>query len=132
LKKLETERRKSSRCHQEVGIAFSFLNTKERHLGVARNFSRFGMYFETDRTLGVGTLIVIQPLICDDADNCGTGSSWDRAARSYRVAADTGPNSAACRLLKTLVVAQVKRCEKAYLAELECYGIGVHYVSPAV
>ena len=95
-------------------------------MGVVRNYSRFGMYFETDRTISPGTLIVIQPLAC------GCVSSWDISAHSYRADAENGEGSAACRQLKTLVVAQVKRCEKVSLAELECQGIAVHYVSPAV
>lgn len=131
MKKLETDRRRSRRCQQELGIAFSFLNTQERYMGVVRNYSRFGMYFETDRTLSPGTLIVIQPLTCNDADACVTGSAWDIAARSYRADPGIAPITAACGQLKTLVVAQVKRCEKVLLAELECQGIGVHYVSPA-
>lgn len=130
LKKFETERRESSRCHDEVGIAFSFLNTKKRYMGVARNYSRFGMYFETDRVLSPGTLIVIQPLTCEEDDSCGTESSRDMLAASER--GDARSNFTACRQLKTLVVAQVKRCEKVHVAELECYGIGVNYVSPAV
>jgi len=124
------ERRRNERCRDDVGIVFSYLNKTERYAGVARNYSRFGMYFEADRVLSPGTLIVIQPLSCEDAGNIGAASSKDSLAPSY--CAGRGPNAGTCRQLKNLVVAQVKWCGKVDVPEPERYGIGVHYVSPAV
>lgn len=124
------ERRRNTRCNEDTGIVYSFFNQTKQHAAVARNYSRFGMYFETDRPLPPGTTIVIRTLDCDVADN-RDGSSFERGPAAY-YCKDTQLPSEACQELKTSVVAEVKRCENCKDLNREHYGIGVHYMSPAV
>jgi hypothetical protein len=88
------------------------------------------MYFESDRPLPPGTTLVIRTLGCDAAGN----RHDDSFARGP--AADDCEDiqllSEACRELNMLVVADVKRCEGCKDLNRQKYGIGVHYVSPAV
>ena len=124
------ERRRNERCNEEIGIVYSFFNQTKQHAAVARNYSRFGMYFESDRPLPPGTTIVIRMLGCDIA-NVQYGSSFERGpAADY--CKDTQLPSEACQELKTLVVAEVKHCENCKDLNRERYGIGVHYMGPAI
>ena len=126
----EQERRRHRRCDEDTGIAYSFFNQTEQHDAVARNYSRFGMYFESNRPLPPGTTIVVRTLGCNtagDRDGCG----FEREPAAY-YSKDTQLTSEVCRELKTLVVAEVNRCENCKDLNRERYGIGVHYISPAV
>jgi len=123
------ERRRNKRCNEDMGNVYSFFNQTKQHAAVARNYSRFGMYFESDRPLPPGTTIVIRSLGCD-ADN-RYGSSLERGPAAY-YCKDIKLISEACQELKNLVVAEVKRCENCEDLNRERYGIGVHYISPAV
>jgi hypothetical protein len=123
------KRRRNKRCNQDTGSVYSFFNQTEQRAAVARNYSRFGMYFESDRPLSPSTTIVIRTLGCD-ADN-RYGSSFERGPAPY-YCKDVKPPSEACQELKTFVVAEVKRCENCKDLNSERYGIGVHYISPAV
>lgn len=124
------ERRRNKRCNEDTGVVYSFFNHTEQHAAVARNYSKSGMYFETDRPLPPGTAIVIRTRECDDVDH-PDGSRPERAAAAYYCkAAQLLP--AACRELNTLVVAEVKRCEDCSDLDRERYGIGVQYMRPAV
>lgn len=123
------ERRKHSRCYEDTGILYSFLNKSHRYPAVARNYSGFGMYFESDKALKPGTIIVIRPLDCDVPDD----SAADRLTKGPTpyYCKDSRLNTEACRELKLIVTAQVKRCEKIN-HPTEHYGIGVHFIEPAV
>jgi len=127
---MEKKRRGNKRCHEDTAIVYSFFNQTEQHAAVARNYSRFGMYFEADRPLPPGTIIVIRTLDCDTAGK-PLGGSLARGPAAY-YCKNTPVPSEACRELNTLVVAEVKRCEHCDDPDRERYGIGVHYVSPAV
>jgi len=97
---------------------------------VARNYSKSGMYFETDRPLPPGTTIVTRTQDCDDVDSSEGGNSEAGPAAYYCKAVQLLPE--ACRELNTLVVAEVKRCEDCSDLSRERYGIGVQYMHPAV
>ena len=125
------ERRRNKRCNEDTGIVYSFFNQTKQHAAVARNYSRYGMYFESDRALPPGTTIVIRTLDCETADDNRYGSSFEKGPAAY-YCKDTQLPSEACRELKTLVVAEVNRCENCKGLNRERYGIGVHYISPAV
>jgi hypothetical protein len=129
LKWKKKERRRNKRCNEDTGIVYSFLNQTKQHAAVARNYSRFGMYFESDRPLPPGTTIVIRSLGCDAGNRYG--SSLERGPAAY-YCKDIKLISEACQELKNLVVAEVKRCENCEDLNRERYGIGVHYISPAV
>ena len=120
------ERRRNKRCYEDTGIVYSFINQAEQHAAVARNYSRFGMYFESDRPLPPGTTIVIRTLGCDTAVN-RVGSSLERGPATY-YCKDAQLPSEACQELKTLVVAEVKRCDNFKDPIRERYGISVHYL----
>ena len=124
------ERRRNKRCTEDTGIVYSIFNQAEQHAAVARNYSRFGMYIVTDRPLPPGTTIVIRTSACDTADNRPDISS-ERGPAAY-CCKDTQLPSEACQELKTIVVAEVKRCENCKDLNKERYGIGVRYLSPAV
>jgi hypothetical protein len=124
------DRRRDKRCNEDTGIVYSFFNQTEQHAALARNYSRFGIYFESDRPLPPGTTIVIRTLDCETADN-RYGSSFERGPAAY-YCKNTQPLSEECQELKTLVVAEVNRCENCKDLKRKHYGIGVHFVSPAV
>ena len=92
---------------------------------MARNYSRSGMYFESDTPLAPGTTIVIRPLGCDAAAGNYAKGPVPYYCRDSRL--NTGP----CREIKLLVTAQVKRCDKINDSK-EFYGISVHFIEPAI
>lgn len=53
-------RRKHQRCAEDAAITYTFLNKTEPYQATARNRSRFGLYFETRKSVAPGTLIVIR------------------------------------------------------------------------
>jgi hypothetical protein len=123
------ERRKQPRCDEDTGIFYSFLNKSERHAAVARNYSGVGMYFESDTPLVPGTTILIRPLDCHAAENLKADDFAKGPAPYYCGVARQNP--APCRELKSLVTAQVKRCDKIN-DSTETYGISVHFIEPAI
>lgn len=124
------DRRRNKRCNEDTGIVYSFFNQTEQHAALARNYSRFGIYFESDRPLSPGTIIVIRTLDCEITDNLD-GSSFEGGPAAYYCKKTPQP-SKECQELKTLVVAEVNRCENCKDLNRKHYGIGVHFVSPAV
>jgi len=124
------ERRKNKRCDQDTGIAYSFFNQTAQHAAVARNYSRSGMYFESVRPLTPGATIVIRTIGCNTAHD-SSASRIERVPEPY-YCKDSTPKSEICQEIKTHVVAEVKRCENCKDLNREHYGIGVHYMSPAV
>ena len=123
------DRRSNERCNRDTGIVYSFFNQSAQHAAVARNYSRYGMYFKSDRALPPGTIILIRSLGCDVENQYR--SSFALAPAAY-YCEDTQLLSDACKELKTLVVAEVNRCENCKDLNSEYYGIGVHYIRPAV
>ena len=83
----------------------------------------------SDRPLPPGTTIVIRTPGCD-ADN-RYGSNFKRGPAAY-YCKDAQLPSETCQELKTLAVAEVKRCENCKDLNREHYGIGVYYISPAL
>ncbi len=126
---MKKDRRRNKRCNEDSEIVYSFFNQTAQHAAVARNYSRYGMYFESDRALSPGTIIVIRTFGCD-TDNLYS-NRFERGPAAY-FCKNTQLLSEACRELKMFVVAEVKRCENRKDLNSEYYGIGVHYISPAV
>jgi hypothetical protein len=124
------ERRKHSRCHEDTEILYSYLNKTETHAATARNYSRFGMYLESDTALSPGTIIVIRTLGCKAASDLNADDPEKSPATFYCKGAGLTPGP--CRELKSMVTAEVKRCEMIPNAGEPRYGIGVHFVEPAV
>jgi hypothetical protein len=124
------ERRRHKRCNRPVSIVYSIFNHTEQRAAVALNYNKLGMYFESDRPLPSGTTIVIRALGCHTADNRDGGGIEKKPSAFY--CKDTQPTSEVCQELKTLVVAEVKRCDNCKDLKTERYGIGVQYIRPAV
>lgn len=124
------ERRKHSRCHEDTDIIYSFINKTENHAAVARNYSRLGMYLESNSPLTPGTIIVIRTLGCREPDDTDADDPERNPASFYCKSAGLSPGP--CRDLKSLVTAEVKRCENIPNSPEPRYGIGVHFIEPAV
>ncbi len=115
-------RRKHQRCAKDTAISYTYLNKTKQYGAIARNYSRFGMYFETYKSLVPGTMIVIR---YHHPDTEGSES----ATAGYNTTDPEPP--IACQELKTQIVGEVKRCEKMEEAGNARFGIAVHYISPA-
>jgi hypothetical protein len=117
-----SDRRKHPRCSQATAVFYHFLNKLQRHEALVRNYSRFGMYLETDHALAPGTIIVIR------SKSCGAGGDpeFEPAYCSINRAV-----SDACQELKTQVMAEVKRCEALKEGTVPLFGIALRYISPA-
>jgi hypothetical protein len=119
------DQRLHPRCVRTIPISFAYLNRSEEHSGTALNYSRFGMYFETAKQLGVGTMLVIRPVHPKAAP---PEPNPESGAVEEKIPAEYSP----CDELKNLVVAQIKRCVRLSDDKGPRYGVGVHFVSPAV
>ena len=115
-------RRKHQRCAKDTAITYTFLNKTKPFGAIARNYSRFGMYFETYKSLVPGTMIVIRYHRPD--------TESFKSATAVLNTTDPEP-PIACQELKMQIVGEVKRCEKMEEAGNPRYGIAVHYISPA-
>lgn len=118
----DPKRRRYPRCEKDTAITYAFLNKTEHYDAIARNYSSHGMYFETDRSLSQGTLILIRPVGCDVVDNKDTAPFY---------CTDIPPDSEACQDLKMQVIGEVKRCDRLEETDRTRYGIGVRYVEMA-
>lgn len=124
------ERRRHPRCRRQEDIVFTYGRQAKFQSGRVKNYSRSSLYFESPAELAAGTLLFIRAAD-DDSEDLPAAGDADSAAASA-AAADPDPVSAACREWKTLVVGQVRRCEKIAGSGKALYGTGVEYVSPAV
>jgi hypothetical protein len=118
------EKRNHPRCQTDTAIYFSYFNREEKHAALARNYCHSGMYFETDHALQAGVIVLIR------SEPCHENMSADKPAAIYcsaRMPVDT-----ACRQLKNLVTAQVKRCSRISGDRTYQYGVAVEYVRPSV
>ena len=121
------EKRRHPRCCRELSISVSYLNKTEQHTGLTRNYSRFGLYFESEKTLAPGTLIVIRT-----TNSLFSRASPEQGSTQEQSAGERGDGGRACREMKSLVTAQVKRCVENADPHARRYGIAVEYVHPAV
>ena len=56
------ERRREQRCVKDVGMHYSLLNHTTEHPVVIRNFSKSGLYFESNQSLQPGVLVVLRSI----------------------------------------------------------------------
>ena len=124
------EKRKHARCNEDIEIIFSFINKTDKHVAVVRNYSRFGMYIESDKSLSPGTIIVIRTLGCKGPNELKANDPEKSPAAFYCKDADLSPGP--CRELKSLVTAEIKRCARILNSPVPRYGIGVHFIEPAI
>jgi hypothetical protein len=123
------DHRKNRRCSGSAPISFGFVNQDARYLGIAKNVCREGMFFVTGRPLALGATITIKPLDCRSSqgdDQMETGAPQEFC--KDRPQDDGEP----CFRVNSLVTATVKHCKRIrFKAPME-YGVGVHYMGPAV
>ncbi|MFZ7124983.1 MAG: hypothetical protein ACOWWM_02370 [Desulfobacterales bacterium] len=122
----DKDAREHDRCSRDATVSFSFLNQSVRYIGLARNFSRSGMYFESEKPVRIGSTIVIRPIGCQESEAAGD-FGWVTIARSD-VCGEPEAEAPPCREMKSMVMAEVKRCERIG-AGMDVYGIGVCYVA---
>lgn len=123
------DHRKHRRCRGSAPISFGFINQDTRYLGIANNVCREGMFFVTGRPLTLGATITIRPLDCrsspgDDQKETGTPQMFCKS----RPQDDGDP----CFRINSLVTARVSHCKRIRLKAPMAYGVGVHYLGPAV
>ena len=120
---IDPRRRRHHRCTRDVDVTYAIINKRQQSGAVARNYSRSGMYFETNASLSPGTLIVVRSKGYEFSDAIEAEDDSD-------ITEDA--DAAACQELKNQVVGEVKRCVKIEANFETRYGIAVCYVSPAV
>lgn len=115
--------RRHPRCEEATGMIFTLLNETEEHIAIAKNYSRSGMFFESDRDLRIGTSVVLRPL------DCGTESDGDSGLpRPYYCAGKAVPTEA-CRELRIHTVAKVNRSTNLGSRNgIPRYGIAVEFL----
>ena len=123
------ERRRHSRCNLNRKIEFSHGSQTQFHRGLAKNHSRYSLYFESAMALVPGTLLFIRTT--GDGSTAGEIVRLESRPLSENHIAPKHP-PVACSELKTVVVAQVRRCVEISGSGNAFYGTGVEYVSPAV
>lgn len=123
------EKRRHPRCGVDREILFSYGSHAELLHGLARNCSRYSLYFESTTALAPGTLLFVRMTGGGSIESADKGKSMEAAVAASEVR-DTA--NTACRELKTTVVAQVRRCVEIADSEKTIYGTGAEYVSPAV
>jgi hypothetical protein len=119
---IEQKRRQHPRCMKDTAVNYHFLNHSTQNEAIARNYSRFGMYFETHRSLSPGTIIVIRNYGCKDPVDPDLAPAF---------CSQDHETSEACQELKTQVFGEVKRCEMLVGTTEERFGIAVRYIGPA-
>ncbi len=121
--------RKHRRCSGSTPISFGFLNQDTRYLGIAKNVCREGMFFVADRPLTLGATISIKPIDCRPTEGQDSQETDSSADICQIVPKD---DRESCFRVNSLVTARVKHCKRIrFKAPME-YGIGVHYLGPAV
>ena len=123
------ERRRHPRCNLNRKIEFSRGSQKQIYRALAKNHSRYSLYFESGTALVPGTLLFIRPT--GDGSKAGEIARLESRPLSENPIAPKQP-PVSCSELKMVVVAQVRRCAEISGSGNAFYGIGVEYVSPAV
>lgn len=117
------ERRRHPRCEEITGMTYTRLNATEDHTVIAKNYSRSGMYFESETDLPPGADIVLRPLDCE-----GPGQSAADMPKPY-FCSGTVPASGPCLELRFHTIATVRRSVALESPDsAKRYGIAVNFV----
>lgn len=118
MKRFPKEMRTQQRCVKDVGMHCSFLHENANQFVTVRNFSNNGLYFESDRQMQPGALIVLRSMNAADhqlIDAFGKGPQ-------FSMNADDPP---VCTTYKSHLLAVVRRCSKLEKdGDKAMYGIG--------
>lgn len=114
--------RRHPRCEETTVMICTLLNETEGRTVIAKNYSRSGMFFESDQDLHIGTSVVLRP------SDCGTESEGDSGLpRPYYCAGKPTP-AEACQELRFHTVAKVNRSMNLGTPDgRPCYGIAVDF-----
>jgi hypothetical protein len=123
------ERRRHHRCSDETEVVNSVFNSAETYKTLAKNFNRFGMYFESKKAFLPGVFVLIRTSGVVSSRNSGTGFGGDVGfADQDRKLFSPDP----FRELRMVIAAEVKRCVSLSKTDGGGYGIAVAYIDPAV
>lgn len=122
MKILEQKRRKYPRCYKPTAITYQFTNKSTKHIAIAQNYNRNGMYFKTQKPLVRSSFIVIRNVECSDDIDPEYLPIWCLADNMF---------SKECNNLKMYAVAEVKRCNLIEDESGPVYDVAVIYISPA-
>lgn len=117
------ERRRHPRCSSETEVVYSVFNSADIHKAQAKNFNRFGMYFESKNAFLPGVFVLIRTSGVVPSSNRGAGFA-DQGCKPF------SPDP--CRELRMVIAAEVKRCVSLSKTDGRGYGIAVEYIDPAV
>ena len=119
---IERKKRQHPRCVKDTAITYHFFNHPTQNEAIARNYSRFGMYFEAQQSLAPGTIVVIRSYGCNDPVDPDFAPAYCSGGREALEA---------CQELKMQVFGEVKRCEMLEATTEQRFGIAVRYIGPA-
>jgi hypothetical protein len=113
-------------------IIFSHGSRKEFYSGLAKNHSRFCLYFESHTELVPGALLFIHTDGDDSAGACVAHAEISMNTSAPIEPDDSDRGAEACNETKSQVVAQLRRCVEISDSGDTICGTGVEFVSPAV
>lgn len=126
------EKRRHPRCSMDRQIIFSHGSQEEFYPGLARNHSRYSLYFESQTRLVPGTLLFIRAVGGELPETSVSNPGQTMQSPTSVEPVSGNRRAGACSELKSQVVGQVRRCVEIFGSGETTYGTGVEYVSPAV
>jgi hypothetical protein len=104
-------------------MTYTRLNATGGHAVIAKNYSRSGMFFESETNLPPGTDIVLRPMDCEGPDTSGAD-----IPKPY-FCSGTVPTAGPCLELRFHTIATVQRCVALENPDAPPrYGIAVDFV----
>ncbi|MDZ7579231.1 MAG: hypothetical protein U5R30_01010 [Deltaproteobacteria bacterium] len=122
------ERRRHQRCNRPVSIVYSIFNRTKQRAAVALQLNRLEACILSRTEPCPQAQPVSSGLsAAQTSENLWGGGSKGKPSEKNQ---ETRVNCKLCQELKTLVVAEVKRCDKSEGSGTEHYGIGVPVYLP--
>lgn len=116
------DRRKDLRCDFQTTTIFGHLNRALAHSGRILNYSRSGLYFESDTPQKVGTILVVRLAPCSSPESAPSEMPEHCTL--------TDPHEGRCDGLKTTMMGEVRRCETVGNGRSPRFGIGLSLLTP--
>ena len=111
-------RRNQHRCVKDVGMYCSFLHGNTSHIVTIRNFSRSGLYFESEQKIKPGTFVVLRSMGSNDLKTIDPAT-----VKPEFFIDDMDPE--VCMGFRSHIPAMVQRCVKSDgEVHTPLYGIG--------
>jgi hypothetical protein len=103
----DTDRRSTPRIDLECPIIFSRFNSRNKHAAVAKNYTQFGMYFESEKHFLTGAHLIIRRQPCSGPYDC-----------------------VICDRITSILFAEVRWSEELHRSGAGAYGMGVKCLIP--